>query len=186
LALFRKSGGPYDFAVSMCGVHIGDRLLQIGCGDGGLFAALAAKTGLSGRACAVDDEAGVGRAQSAAARAGVLVEARAAPLTALPYEDEGFDLVVIRDVLGGLSPYERVRTLQEAHRVLRGAGRCVVIDRSPRAGLGRLLGGGGKPATGYQAAGGAERALDAEGFKAIRRIAERDGFIFIEGAKPRA
>jgi cyclopropane fatty-acyl-phospholipid synthase-like methyltransferase len=38
----------------MVGVKLGDRLLQIGCGDGGLFAALAAKTGLTGRAAAID------------------------------------------------------------------------------------------------------------------------------------
>jgi ubiquinone/menaquinone biosynthesis C-methylase UbiE len=182
LAIFRKSAGPYDFAVSMCGVHIGDRLLQIGCGDGGLFAALAAKTGLSGRACAVDDATGIARAQEAAARAGVLVETETAPFTALPYDDGEFDLVVVRDVLAALSPEDRVRTLQQVHRVLRGAGRCVVIDRSPRAGLGRLFGGGGETHGSY---GGAERALEAEGFKAIRRIADRDGFVFTEGGKPR-
>ena len=51
---FRKLGDKHDLAVSMVGIKLGNALLQLGCGDGGLLAALAAKVGLTGRAAAVD------------------------------------------------------------------------------------------------------------------------------------
>src|SRR4030065_406742 len=49
---FGKLGGKHDLAVSMVGLKLGDTFLQLGCGDGGLLAALASKVGLTGRAAA--------------------------------------------------------------------------------------------------------------------------------------
>jgi hypothetical protein len=53
-----------DLAVSMAGIQLGERLLVIGLSDAALLPALAAKTGLTGRACGVDpDTAAVERAR---------------------------------------------------------------------------------------------------------------------------
>ena len=41
---------PYLLLVSMAGVKMGDRLVQVGCAHGGRLAALAGKVGLTGRA----------------------------------------------------------------------------------------------------------------------------------------
>src|SRR5205085_8854538 len=72
---FGRRDNPHMLAVGMTGVNMGDRLLEIGCADGGRLAAIAAKVGLSGRAVAVvPDEAAATRARKGAARAGVLVE----------------------------------------------------------------------------------------------------------------
>ena len=53
--IFKSEGEP--LAVSMAGIKLGDRLLVLGCGDPMLVAQLAVKTGLTGRAFAVDARA---------------------------------------------------------------------------------------------------------------------------------
>ena len=60
----------------MTGVKLGDRVAFIGAADPGRTAAIAAKVGLSGRAAAaVPDEQALARVNTAAAGAGVLVDA---------------------------------------------------------------------------------------------------------------
>ena len=180
--LFRPTD-PYAFAVSMTGVKMGDRLVQIGCDDPALFAAVAAKVGLSGRACAVDDEAGRAQeAREAGTKAGVLVEVEVSPLSMLPYDAESFDLVVIRDRLSQLHPHERVGCLQESRRVLRPGGRCVIVEHAERGGLGALFDRRYVNPL-YRSTGGAEHALREAGFAATRRLAEQEGLTFYEGVK---
>jgi len=177
----RKLGGPREFEVSMAGVKLGSRVLQLG-GDGGLIAALAGVVGLSGQACAVVQEAGqVAAVERAAARGGVLVEVKATPFASLPYAEASFDVVVIKNVLGGLRQNERVFSLQEAGRVLRKGGRCLVIEQSVRGGLGALF--SRQQLDRQYAAGGARAALAAEGFAGVRLLADRDGYRFTEGTR---
>ena len=177
----KKSGGPRDLEVSMAGLKLGSRVLQA-AGDGELIAAMAAAVGLSGRACAlVRDRGDVAAFERAAARAGVLLEIEVAPATALPYEPDSFDVVTFRDALGALRPNERVASLQEAYRVLRVGGRCLVIERSVRGGLGALL--SRRTLDRQYAAAGAVTALRAERFRGVRVLSDRDGLRFIEGTK---
>lgn len=184
MPLFRKGLSRHDLVVSMAGVKMGDRVLQLSCGDGRVLAALAARVGLTGRACAVDDtNEGRRRAEAAAARAGVLVEIERVHYSQLPYEAGSFDLVVVWDLVARLRAEERVRCLQESWRVLRPGGRCVIVEPAPRGGLGALLGRGTRNAE-YTRSGGAEPALRAEGFRAVRTLAEREGLRFVEGARP--
>lgn len=169
----------------MSGLKTGESFLQIGIGNGRVLAALAARVGLSGRACAVDESAdAVARGQTAAEKAGVLVEFERAPYRTLPYDDGLFDLVVVHDLLAQMSPEARVGALQEVYRVLRAGGRCLVMEPAPRGGLGALF--GRRDVNPTYARTGAEQSLLAEGFKGARRLAEREGFSFIEAAKPRA
>ena len=179
---FRKTD-PHALPISMVGVKMGERLLQIGSDDPALFAALAAKVGLTGHACVVDDDtARSAVVMAAAAKAGVLIEAETAPLAMLPFNSQAFDIVVIRNRLSALTPHERVGCLQEARRVLRPGGRCIVIEPAPRGGFGAMFQRGASDPH-YVSSGGAERALREEGFRAVRRLAEREGFVYFEAVK---
>jgi ubiquinone/menaquinone biosynthesis C-methylase UbiE len=181
---FRRRDDPHLLIVGMTGVKLGDRFVQIGCPHGGRMAAVAAKVGLSGRAVAiVPDEAEAARARKGAAQAGVLVEVETAPLTRLPLEEGSFDLAVIDDTSGMLARMraeERVAALRDVHRVLRQGGRLMVIGAAPRGGLGALFSRAqaGPPFDPIP-------SLEAEHFKSVRLLAERDGLSFVEAIKPR-
>ena len=99
--------------------------------------------------------------------AGVLVEAKTARLGALPCDAESFDVVVAPDLIGGLRMNERVLCLQQALKVLRPNGRCVVIEAAQRGGLGSIFSQRALDRT-YLMNGGAVGALEAEGFRAVR------------------
>jgi len=181
---FQRRGDPYSLVVGMSGVNMGDRLVQIGCTHGGRLGALAAKVGLSGHAAAVvPDEAAAVRARKGAAQAGALVEVEVAPPTRLPLAEGTFDLAVVDDtggLVGTMRAEDRVAAFRETRRVLRPGGRAIVVSASPRGGLGALLRGGKG-----QAPFDAVPSLQAEGFKSVRKLAEREGLIFTEGIKPR-
>lgn len=185
---FARRGAPHALAVSMTGVKMGDRFVQIGCADGGRLGAIASKVGLSGRAAAVvpDADAAV-RARRGAEAAGVLVDVEIAPPTRLPLDDASFDLAVVDDTagfFGSLRAEDRVAAVREALRILRPGGRAMVIGAAPRGGLGALLSRAqsGPP---FTASGGAALALQADGFASVRLLAEREGLVFVEGIKPR-
>ena len=166
--------------VGMTGVRLGERVAQIGCAHGGRLAAVAKKAGLSGRAVAiVPDDASAERARKGAAQAGVLVEIETAPPTRLPADDSAFDLVVVDDTPGCRQQPRRSRRDRRS-AVLGPGGRAIVLGNAPRGALGRLL--ARAPADPpFDAA----PVLQANGFKSVRNLAERDGLRFVEGIRPR-
>jgi ubiquinone/menaquinone biosynthesis C-methylase UbiE len=184
--MFLKRGDPYLLVVGMTGVKMGDRLVQIGCADGGRLAAVAAKVGLSGRAVLVaPDSASAARGRRGAEGAGVLVEIEEAPPTRLPFDADAFDVAIVDDtagLIGTMRAEDRVASLRDVGRVLRGGGRVVLIGAAERGGIGAIL---QRAQGGPQFAGSplAKEALEAEGFKAVRTLAERDGLVFVEGIK---
>jgi ubiquinone/menaquinone biosynthesis C-methylase UbiE len=168
--------------VGMTGVKLGERVAQIGCAHGGRLAAVARKIGLSGRAVAfVPDDASALRAQKGAAEAGVLVEIHTAPPMHVPAEDASFDLVVIDDtagLFGAMNDGDRAAAVQEAQRIVRPGGRVLVIGSAPRGGLSALL-SRGPDAPPFDP----EPAFHAAGFRSVRKLAEREGLVFVEGIR---
>jgi ubiquinone/menaquinone biosynthesis C-methylase UbiE len=185
MGIFRRGGEKHALAVAMTGVKLGDRLLQIGCADGSLLSAICSRVGMSGRACAlVSSEADGARARRGAERGGFLLEIEKSSLNNFPYPDHSFDVIVVDNqngVIANAQPDDRVAILQEARRTLAPRGRIVVIERAPRAGLAALLHTGPPADLDYRNSGGAVAALKAEGFKAVRQLAERNGLSFFEG-----
>jgi ubiquinone/menaquinone biosynthesis C-methylase UbiE len=178
----RKTQPAESLAVSMSGVKLGDRLLVLGGSDPKLIASLALKVGLTGRACAVDvDPRRAEEASHAVEREGALVETFSTPYTALPFDPDSFDLVVTRDVLPSMTSEDRGRALQEAWRVLRAGGRCLVIDTTGRGTFGALF---GRQTTGEGL--DVPRTLEAGRFVAVRTLAAREGLVFVEGVKRNA
>jgi ubiquinone/menaquinone biosynthesis C-methylase UbiE len=174
-------------AVSMAGVKLGERLLQIGVDDATLAGQLAAKTGLSGTAAHMvssDDDAV--RVNRGAKKVGVLVEVRVGAVDRLPFEDAAFDLVVIHSVSGQLAAAgsdQRAATLREAHRVLRPGGRLVAIEAGTVTGLRSVLRSAPRAQAAYDAQGGTAAALGLAGFGAVRDLGDREGLKFVEGLK---
>ena len=167
--------------MSMAGVKLGQRLLGVGTRDPKLLAPLAAKAGLTGRACLVDaDEAALASAAAAIEQEGALIETARAPYGMWPFEDSSFDIAVIPDLLPALTADIRVRCIEEVMRVLRPGGRVLVIERAQRGGLIGALLGGARSAPPYE---GPVEALRASGFAAVRQLAETDGITYVEGIK---
>ena len=181
---FARRDDPYMLVVGMTGVKMGDRFVQVGCAHGARLAAIAAKVGLSGQSTAiVPDEASAARARKGASQAGVLVEVTIAPPTRLPLGDASCDLLVIDDtggLVGAMRAEDRVGTLRESFRVLRPGGRATAIGAAARGGLGALF-----ARTRSEPGFDAMPALQAEGFKSVRKLADREGLVFTEGIKPR-
>jgi ubiquinone/menaquinone biosynthesis C-methylase UbiE len=180
---FRKREETEPLPVTMAGIRLGDRLLAVGVRDPALVAALARKTGLTGRVCAIDaDEARVAKAAAEIEREGALAEVTRVPWGLLPFEADSFDVAVARDLLHSMTRDVRSRCLDEVYRVLRPGGRVVVIEPAPRGGIGSLLSRNAMDPE-YHDRGGPAAALTGAGFAAVRVIAERDGVVYAEGAK---
>jgi ubiquinone/menaquinone biosynthesis C-methylase UbiE len=181
---FRRRDKPHALFAGMTGVKLGDRVVQIGCAHGGRLAAIAAQVGLSGQAVVVaPDESSAARARKGGSQAGVLIDVEIGPPTRLPFEDGAFDVAVIDDtggLFGTMLAEDRVATVREVHRVLRPGGRVMVVSAVPRGGLGALFtrAQSGPPFD-------AEPSLQADGFRAARTLAEREGLRFVEALKPR-
>ena len=188
MAFFRAQQ-KYSVAIAMTGVTLGDRFLQVGCTDASLLGAIGSRVGLSGRVCAVvPDDAHAARARRAAEKSGFLLEVETGHLEHFPFEDAAFNLIVVDNqegLLSSMRPEQRVATLQQAFRTLAARGRIVIIERGERGGLGALLGSSASVPVDphYKSSGGAVAALEAEGFRAARLLAERDGVSFFEGVR---
>jgi SAM-dependent methyltransferase len=185
--MFLKRDAPHLLIVGVAGVKMGDRLVQIGCENGGRLAAVAGKVGLSGRAVLVaPDEASAERGRRGAKSAGVLVEVEIAPPTRVPLDASDFDVAIVDDtggLFGGMPADDRAAAIREVARILRPAGRLLLIGAAPRGGIAALL---SRAPAGPPFADAAESALQAGGFRAVRTLAEREGLVFVEGVKPRS
>lgn len=167
-----KRGRTMDpLHVSMTGVRMGERFLLVGCHDRALLSGLAGKVGLSGGAAvAAFDADQAKRAAGVGAKIGALIETHQVEGTALPFDDDHFDMVVIDDTTGAFGRIDgaaRGGALRDARRVVRQGGRIEVVE------------GVKARAKGYDVL----RDLTEAGFKPVRELAERDGFRFVEGLR---
>lgn len=171
--LMRNKGGKAmdPLQVSMTGVRMGERFLQIGCHDRALLSGLAAKVGLSGTAAlAAFDDDQAKRASRVGAQIGALIETHRIEGLALPFDSTQFDMVVVDDTngaFGAIDETTRLAYLREAARTLRHGGRIEVVE------------GAAARAPGYDAL----RDLTTAGFRPVRELARRDGFRFLEGLR---
>ncbi len=167
--------------VSMTGVRMGERFLQIGCHDRALLSGLAAKVGLSGGAAVASTDAlSDKRAAAVGAKVGALIDVRQIEGSALPFDSDQFDMIVVDDTNGSfaaLAESARVAYLREAIRIVRRGGRIEVVEGL--GGGGMFRGAVARP-QGYDML----RDLSAAGFKPSRLLAEKDGFRFLEGLRP--
>src|SRR5688572_1940659 len=119
-------------AVTMSGVRMGERVLQIGLDDARRIALIAAKSGLTGTAAiVVRDEAAAARVQQAIADAGALAEVHVVHGGELPFPNAAFDAIVVHETSQTIASPDaatRAHWLRECERLLRGGGRLVAIE----------------------------------------------------------
>lgn len=170
--LMRRGRGPAmdPLQVSMTGVRMGERFLQIGCHDRSLLSGLAAKVGLSGTAAVAafnDEQARL--AASIGAKVGALIEVQNIEQSrAWPFGDAQFDMVVVDDTGDGFGDLDQhTQILRNALASLRPGGRIEVVARLE------------SNVKDYDYLGD----LTAAGFKPVRVLAEKDGLRFLEGLR---
>jgi SAM-dependent methyltransferase len=171
--------------MDMAGVRLGERLLQAGRGNPRLFAKLAGKAGLSGRACVVvDSPEATAPLETAAAAEGVLIEVLVAQGPIWPLKEAAFDVGILdgNALLRG-DAAERAARLAEVRRVVRPGGRVLAIRSAP-VGLAGRLGFGPSQAGPSAHAVTLLQALEGAGFRPARILAEREGMTFVEGFRP--
>jgi ubiquinone/menaquinone biosynthesis C-methylase UbiE len=187
MPFLRKTTARDPLPVTMSGVRMGERLLQVGVNDARLAGVLAAKVGLSGHAAMiVRDESAATRARAGIADAGGLVDLHVSPLDTLPFPPDGFDAIVVHNMdnlLASINGAQRAAVVGEWRRVLRMGGRIVVIEGGTRSGLGALLRPAPKADADYERNGGTIATLEAAGFRPVRLLGDREGYKFIEGLK---
>jgi SAM-dependent methyltransferase len=186
----RKPASERDpLTVTMSGVRLGERALQIGSGDARAIALIAAKTGLSGTAAiVVREDADAVRIRRAVADTGALVDLRVVADARLPFDDASFDVVVIHDVSTILEGERRPAKpwLSECRRLLRNGGRIVTIEPGTPVGLRSLF--SARRSTYVSQAHAGEggptpKALTAADFTTVRMLADREGLRFTEAFK---
>jgi len=157
--------------VSMTGVRMGERFLQIGCADRALLAGLAAKVGLSGTAAvAVTNQQQADLVKSTGAKVGALIDASDIDQgRQWPFDAAAFDLVVVDDTDDSFSRFEsRVSdVLRHARHSLRNGGRIEVVT----------------PVTSVQGKFDYVQLLSEAGFKPVRILAEQGRLRFVEGLR---
>ena len=125
--------------VERAGVRPGDRVLDVGCGDGYLTRAVAAGVGARGSVLGVDPSTGsLARARRITRAPNcTFVEGRA---QALDLPDSTYDVVVSSLMVHHLPEADRSQAMGEMLRVLRPGGRLLVAEfRPPSTSLGRTL-----------------------------------------------
>ena len=183
--LRQSTVGREPLAVSMTGVRVGERVMQIGVNDPAIVGAIGEKVGLTGLSTIVaPNETAAARVRSAIGDGLTMADVRIEPLDRLPFDEAAYDVAIVHNadgLLQSLDPAVRDGALRECRRVLRAGGRVIVLDPGSPTGIRALLAGGAK--RGLPVRSDTVAALQTAGFSAVRVLGDRQGHRFIEGLK---
>lgn len=130
-----------DAMILLAHLQTGERVLDIGCGTGGLALRAKSYVGAAGVVNGIDASPEmIERATAKARKAGVDATFAVAPAQALPFPEAQFDVVFSTLMLHHLPRPARREMAIEARRVLKPGGRLLIVDfgKSTQRGHGPL------------------------------------------------
>lgn len=137
---FGREARARERTLEIAGVAAGEQVLDVGCGTGTLALAAKRRVGASGSVHGVDAAAEmIARARTKSARSALPVTFEVAAAQSLPFADATFDVVLCTLALHHLPEHARAGALTEMRRVLKPAGRALIVEISHGHGLGAAL-----------------------------------------------
>src|SRR5215204_2126031 len=107
----------------------GEKVLDVGCGTGGVTIPTKIRVGINGTAAGIDPSPEmIAVAQKKAVRAGLEVDFRIGVIESLPFPDSSFDAVTSSLMMHHLPAHLQVQGLAEIFRVLKPGGRLLIAD----------------------------------------------------------
>jgi ubiquinone/menaquinone biosynthesis C-methylase UbiE len=141
LACGRFLRRTHGAVVELAALRAGEKVLDVGCGTGSLAIALKVPAGPTGSVHGIDaSREMIEVARRNASKAGADVNFQVGLAEAIPLPSATFDLVVSQLAIHHLPDDLKQSAFAEMHRVLKPAGRCLIIDfEPPRSGPWRLV-----------------------------------------------
>ena len=123
------AGRLRTMTVDLAQLKPGEKILDVGCGTGGVTLPAKQRVGSNGHAAGIDPAPEmIVVARKKAARAGLEIDFRIGVIESLPYPDASFDVVTSSLMMHHL-PYEvQVKGLAEIRRVLKPGGQIFIVD----------------------------------------------------------
>ena len=116
-------------AADLAQLQPGEAVLDVGCGTGALAMVACKRVGATGHVCGIDPgPKQVARARSKAERASLPIDFQVGVMEQLAFSDQSFDVVLSSLVMHHLPDDLKRLGLAEMARVLKPAGRLVIVD----------------------------------------------------------
>ena len=180
-------GRRFRYAIiDRLGITGAEKVLDAGCGTGALLMALKERYPSVSAEGLDPAESALEIAKRKSARNGLDIKWHHGFMEELPFEDDSFDIVVSTLAFHHIDPEKKLQALKECRRVLKPAGRMVLVDVSPDdTGIfGRMI---------YKILSMLEHLMKVDrimammkesGFSEVRNAERlRRGVVFIEGRK---
>jgi ubiquinone/menaquinone biosynthesis C-methylase UbiE len=107
----------------------GEKVLDVGCGTGGVTIPAKLRVGKDGRVTGIDPAPEmIAVARRKAKRAGIEIDFRVGVIESLPFPDETFDVVTSSLMMHHLPQHLQVKGLAEIWRALKPGGRLLIAD----------------------------------------------------------